>query len=106
MIVTLTLWLLWKADPGVLVCAAFWLRVVWILDSKRVTRYPAGAIVLLGVVLNATVTELNGGVMPVVGMPTYFQAASPSGKRRRRVTTCSYWRTAHRFTSSALAISR
>jgi hypothetical protein len=51
--------------------------VVWILHSKKVTRYPAGAIVLLGVVLNATVTELNGGVMPVVGMPLYFQAASP-----------------------------
>jgi hypothetical protein len=77
MIVTLTLWLLWKADPGVVVCAAFWLSVVWILHSKKVTRYPAGAIVLMGVVLNATVTELNGGVMPVVGMPLYFHAASP-----------------------------
>ncbi len=77
MIVTLTLWLIWKAHPGVVACAAFWLGVVWILHSKKVTRYPAGAIVLLGVVLNATVTELNGGVMPVVGMPEYLKAASP-----------------------------
>lgn len=77
MIVTLTLWLLWKAHPGVVVRAAFWLSVIWIIRSKILIRHPAGAIVLLGVVLNATVTELNGGVMPVVGMPIYFQAASP-----------------------------
>jgi hypothetical protein len=77
MILTLTLWLLWKAHPGVVVCAAFWISVVWILHSKKVTRYPAGAIILLGVVLNAAVTELNGGVMPVVGMPMHFQEASP-----------------------------
>ncbi len=77
MILTLTLWLIWKAHPGVVVCAAFWLSVVWILHSKRVTRYPAGTIVVLGAVLNATVTELNGGVMPVVGMPMHFRAASP-----------------------------
>jgi hypothetical protein len=77
MIVTLTLWLLWKAHPGVVVCAAFWLSVIWIIRSKSLIRHSAGAIVLLGVVLNATVTELNGGVMPVVGMPMHFQAASP-----------------------------
>lgn len=77
MIVTLILWLIWKAHPDVVVCAAFWLSVVWILHSKKVTSYPAGIIVLLGVVLNAMVTELNGGVMPVVGMPMYFRTASP-----------------------------
>jgi hypothetical protein len=77
LIVTLTLWFIWKAHPDVVVCAAFWLSLVWILHSKRVTRHPAGTVVLLGVVLNATVTELNGGVMPVVGMPAHFRAASP-----------------------------
>ena len=76
-IVTLTLWLIWKEHPGVVVCVAFWLSVVWVLHAKKVTRNPSGAIILVGVVLNATVTELNGGVMPVIGMPMDFRAASP-----------------------------
>jgi hypothetical protein len=77
MIVTLILWCIWRAHPDVVVCAVFWLSVVWILHSRRVTRYPAGILVLLGVVLNATVIELNGGVMPVVDMPMHFRPASP-----------------------------
>lgn len=77
MIVTFILWLAWRAHPGVVICAAFWLSVIWIIHSKRLIRYSAGSIVLLGVVLNALVTEWNGGVMPVVGMPRYFRAASP-----------------------------
>jgi hypothetical protein len=77
MTITLILWLLWKAHPSVAICAAFWLSVIWMIRSKNLIRHSAGLIVLLGVVLNATVTELNGGVMPVVGMPTHFQAASP-----------------------------
>src|SRR4051812_3815071 len=30
-----------------------------------------------GLVMNACVTQLNGGVMPVVGMPSSFQPAGP-----------------------------
>ena len=30
-----------------------------------------------GLLMNACVTELNGGVMPVVGMPAAFQPAGP-----------------------------
>jgi hypothetical protein len=77
MIVTLTLWLVWKAHPGLGICAAFWLSVIWIIHSKSLTRHSAGLVVLFGVVLNAVVTELNDGVMPVVGMPKHFHAASP-----------------------------
>jgi hypothetical protein len=77
MIVTFILWLIWKAHPGVVICAAFWLSMIWIVHSKRLIRYSAGSIVLLGIILNALVTEWNGGVMPVVGMPKYFRAASP-----------------------------
>jgi hypothetical protein len=73
----LTLWLIWKAHPGLVICAAFWLSVIWIIHSKSLTRHSAGLIVLLGVVLNAVVTELNGGVMPVVGIPKHFDTASP-----------------------------
>src|ERR1700694_2657376 len=77
MVITLILWLVWKAHPSVVICAAFWLSLIWMIHSKSLIRHPAGLIVLLGVVLNAVVTELNGGVMPVVGMPMYFQTASP-----------------------------
>jgi hypothetical protein len=77
MILTVTLWLLWNAHPDVVVCAAFWLSVIWLIRSENLIRHSAGLIVLVGVVLNAVVTELNGGVMPVVGMPRRFQAASP-----------------------------
>ena len=76
-ILTFILWLVWKVHPGVAICAAFWLCVIWIIHSKRLIRYSAGSVVLLGVTLNALVTEWNGGVMPVVGMPRYFRAASP-----------------------------
>jgi hypothetical protein len=71
------LWLVWKAHPAVITCVAFWLSVIWIIHSKNLFRHVAGMAVLLGVALNATVTELNGGVMPVVGMPMHFQPASP-----------------------------
>ena len=77
MTITLTLWLLWKAYPSVAICAAFWLSVIWMIRSKNLIRHSTGLVVLLGVVLNATVTELNGGVMPVVGMPMHFRVASP-----------------------------
>lgn len=88
MILTVTLWLLWKAHPHVLLCAAFWLSVVWMIRSKSLARHSAGLMVLLGVVLNALVTELNGGVMPVVGMPSRFQAASPIWQAAQ---TNSHW---------------
>jgi hypothetical protein len=77
MMLTVILWLLWKAHPNVAICAAFWLSAIWMIRSKNLIRHSTGFIVLLGLVLNATVTELNGGVMPVVGMPMHFRAASP-----------------------------
>jgi hypothetical protein len=73
----LILWLVWRAYPGVVTCEAFWLSLVWFIRSKGLIRYSGGRIVLLGVVANALVTELNGGVMPVVGLPVYFRAVSP-----------------------------
>ena len=73
----LILWLVWKAHPDVVICTAFWLSVIWFIHSKQLTRRSGGSFVLLGVVLNALVTEANGGVMPVIGMPTHFRPASP-----------------------------
>ena len=74
---TITVWLFWKAHPSLLICTLFWLDVIWIIHAKRLLRGLAGFIILLGVALNAVVTEANGGVMPVVGMPKNLRSASP-----------------------------
>lgn len=74
---TITLWLFWKAYPSLLVCTLFWLDVIWIIHAKRLLRGLAGFIILLGVASNAAVTEANGGVMPVIGMPRNLHSASP-----------------------------
>jgi hypothetical protein len=76
-ILTLLLWLVWRGHPTVVMCAAFWLSVIWIIRSTRLIRCGGGFIILLGVVLNALVTEFNDGVMPVLGMPLHFHAAAP-----------------------------
>ena len=76
-ILTLVLWFVWKEHPNVVMCAAFWLSVIWVIRSMRLIRYGGGFTILLGVVLNALVTEFNDGVMPVLGMPLHFQTAAP-----------------------------
>ena len=58
-------------------CAAFWLSVIRVIRSTRLIRYGGGFAILLGVVLNALVTEFNDSVMPVNGMPLHFQTAAP-----------------------------
>jgi hypothetical protein len=63
--------------PNTAICAAFWLSVIWVIRSTRLIRYGGGFTILLGVVLNALVTEFNDGVMPVLGMPLHFQTAAP-----------------------------
>jgi len=77
MVLVMILWLLWKAHPGVAICSAFWLSVIWVIRSKNLTDHPSGLVVLLGVLLNAIVTGLNDGVMPVVGMALHVRPASP-----------------------------
>ena len=76
-ILTLVLWFVWKEHPNVVMCAAFWLSVIWVIRSTHLIRYGGGFTILLGVVLNALVTEFNDGVMPVLGMPLHFQTAAP-----------------------------
>jgi hypothetical protein len=76
-ILTLVLWFVWKEHPNVVMCGAFWLSVIWVIRSTRLIRYGGGFTILLGVVLNALVTEFNDGVMPVFGMPLHFQTAAP-----------------------------
>lgn len=78
-ILTLVLWFVWKEHPNVVMCAAFWLSVIWVIRSMRLIRYGGGFTILLGVVLNAMVTEFNDGVMPVLGMPLHLWHAAQSG---------------------------
>ena len=76
-ILTLVLWFVWKEHPNVVMCTSFWLSVIWVIRSTRLISYGGGFAILLGVVLNALVTEFNDGVMPVNGMPLHFQTAAP-----------------------------
>lgn len=76
-VLTLVLWFVWKEHPNVGMCAAFWLSLIWVIRSLRLVRDSGGFIILVGVVLNALVTEFNDGVMPVNGMPLHFQTAAP-----------------------------
>ncbi len=89
-ILTLVLWFVWKEHPSVVMCAAFWLSVIWVIRSTHLIRYGGGFTIFLGVVLNALVTEFNDGVMPVNGMPLHFKRPPPYGTRRRAAITCSF----------------
>jgi len=74
---TLMLSVLWKEYPNVALCALFWLSTVWMTYSMKLVSRPAGLLILLGAVSNALVTVFNGGVMPVVGMPSSFSPVFP-----------------------------
>ena len=69
--------LAWRAYPIVWLCTA--LVVLWlarrIAQGNRVAAL-AKAMIVFGLGLNASITQLNGAVMPVVGMPHDFQPAS------------------------------
>jgi hypothetical protein len=39
MMLTVILWLLWKAHPNVAICAAFWLSAIWMIRSKHLIRH-------------------------------------------------------------------
>lgn len=71
----------WIANPAqwfIVAVAALWLtsRVV----TSRSARW-ARLLSIVGLCLNASVTNANGGTMPVVGMPERFIAASTLWQR-------------------------
>ncbi len=80
-ILPLLLSILWKVHPDVAICALFWLSIVWMTHATKLVSRPAGLLILLGAVSNAVVTVLNGGVMPVVGMPKSFSPLFPVWQR-------------------------
>jgi hypothetical protein len=81
MLLALLLSVLWKVHPDVELCALFWLSTVWMTYSMKLVSRPAGLLILLGAVSNAVVTVLNGGVMPVVGMPHSLSPLFPVWQR-------------------------
>lgn len=85
---TIALWLFWKAHPGLIVCALFWLDLIWIIHTKRLLRGASGFIILLGVALNAAVTEANGGVMPVVACQRTCTPLPQSGVQPKLIIIC------------------
>lgn len=81
MITVATRAFMWMGHPMewfVIACAAVW------FTRKAVTSGPAKwarLISIVGLCLNASVTNANGGTMPVVGMPARFVAASTLWQR-------------------------
>ena len=80
-ILPLILSVLWKVYPDIVICALFWLSIIWMTHSMKLVSHPAGLLILLGAVSNAVVTVFNGGVMPVVGMPNSFSPLFPVWQR-------------------------
>jgi len=69
--------LAWTQYPAIWLCESC--AILWLV--VRAVRSPwvqAGVLLILcGLMLNALVTETNGGTMPVVGMPSTLHSASP-----------------------------
>jgi hypothetical protein len=68
-------------------CYLFWITTLaWIVRYIIGAKVKGGLFVLMGITCNASVTLLNGGVMPSVGISPTFQPASTiwnvSGKGR------------------------
>jgi hypothetical protein len=73
-----TLALAWQAYPLIWLCEAF--AIVWLTRRVATAHKPLAQVgrlmIVLGLALNAGVTQANSGVMPVVGMPSTFHPAS------------------------------
>ena len=69
--------LAWTEHPGIWLCESC--AILWLV--VRAVRSPwvqAGVVLMLcGLMLNALVTDVNAGAMPVVGMPSTLHPASP-----------------------------
>lgn len=74
----IALWFFWKKYASVEFCMAFWISALAYIVSLVVKkRIPGRFFILLGITSNAFVTTLNGGVMPVSGMPVTMYPQSP-----------------------------
>jgi len=69
--------LAWTQYPAIWLCQSC--AILWLeLRAVRSRWVRAGVLLILcGLMLNALVTETNGGTMPVVGMPSTLHPASP-----------------------------
>ena len=71
-------YLAWRINPLVWALEISWIVVVLrVIARDNLIARLACFMLVAGLVMNACVTQLNGGVMPVVGMPSTFQPAGP-----------------------------
>jgi len=66
MVLAVALWAAWHGTGDWTLCWLFWLLMFAIV--KPFCHRDGMLLVILGLLMNATVILLNGGVMPVVGM--------------------------------------
>jgi len=68
---------LWRATASMAFCYLFWITTLaWIVRYIIGAKVRGRFFVLMGITSNASVTLLNGGVMPSVGISPTFQPAS------------------------------
>jgi len=71
-------YLAWRLNPWVWALEiSLFIVVLRVIARDNFIAKLACFMLVTGLFMNACVTELNGGVMPVVGMPAAFQPAGP-----------------------------
>jgi hypothetical protein len=78
-IVVAIFWFVWRSAPGVFTCAGYWLSIFSVLEialRSRKMSEPEAIFLFSGVLSNAVVTVGNGGIMPVIGMPSSIVPAA------------------------------
>lgn len=66
----------WRRSGNLGMCWLFWLTTLSAeISMLKINR--VSILIIIGTLCNATVTLLNNGIMPVVGMPVTMQAAFP-----------------------------
>ncbi|MDP9160546.1 MAG: DUF5317 domain-containing protein [Acidobacteriota bacterium] len=68
--------LAWTQHPAIWLCEAC--AILWLVVRTLRSRWVRAGVILmlLGLMLNALVTDANAGMMPVVGMPSWEQPDS------------------------------
>lgn len=68
---------LWRTTASMAFCYLFWITTLaWIVRYIIGAKVKGGLFVLMGITCNASVTLVNGGVMPSIGVSPTFQPAS------------------------------
>jgi len=82
--------LAWAQYPTIWLCVSC--AILWLaIRTVRSAWVRIGVLLMLsGLMLNALVTEVNAGTMPVVGMPSNLRPASPMWRAASSTTRLSF----------------